>query len=189
MCEGGVSVIGGTANLPKRTQRALGEAAVMVLDQYLEDLVNLGRGESFDQTALADALPRKYLPRYDLLFAKAFVICASTVAWKLQSPDEHELACVAEELALNAIAGQAQALLETRGQPVDLGDVYEEAFQDADFEFLFDARFDGIEESELAEHLRMANLRFEDWFTPFANVPYVHPYIADPSRAPRRRRK
>jgi hypothetical protein len=182
-------VIGGTANLPKRIQKALGDAAVIVLDQYLEDLVNLGRGDSFDQTAMSDALPRKYLPRYDLLFAKAFVVCVSTVSWKLQSPDEQELACVAEELALNAIVGQAQTLLETRGRAVDLGDVYEEAFQDVDFAFLFDARFDGIEESELADHLRMANLRFDDWFKPFANVPYVHPYVADVSRMPRRPRE
>jgi hypothetical protein len=75
----------------------------------------------------------------------------STVPWKLQSPDPQELACVAEELALNAIVGQAQALLETCGKAVDLGDVYEWAFQDTDFAFLFDVRFDGIEESELAD--------------------------------------
>lgn len=137
---------------------------------------------------IADALPRKYLPRYDFLFAKEFVVCVSTVIWKLQSPDHQQLACVAEELALNAIINQAQVDLELRGLEADLDDVYEEAFQDSDFEFLFDPKFDGIEESEMAEFSGMANLRFEDWFKPFANVPYVHPYVADATRSLRRQR-
>jgi hypothetical protein len=64
-----------------------------------------------------------------------------------------------------------------------------EAFQDTDFGLLFDARFDGIEESELVEQLRMANQRFEDWFKPFTNVPYVHPYVVHTAQAPRRRRE
>lgn len=185
-------MIGGTASLPKRdpagAPRALGDGAVIVLDEYLEALASLGRHEPFAQTAMADALPRTFLPRYDLLFAKGFVLCVSTVVWKLQSPDQQELARVAEELALNASIGQAAALLETHGQEVDLGDVYELAFQDLDFEFLLEARFDGIEDSNLAQPLRLANLRFEDWFTPFANVPYIHPYAADARRTPRRRR-
>jgi hypothetical protein len=42
----------------------------------------------FDETTIALALPRKYLRRYHLLFAKAFVVCISTVVWKLQSPDQ-----------------------------------------------------------------------------------------------------
>ena len=159
-----------------------------MLDLYLEDLARLAQGEPFDETNIADALPRTYLPRYDLLFAKAFVICVSTVVWKLQSPDQQELACVAEELALSAIVGQAQALLEMRGQQVNIGDVYEEAFQDTDFEFLFDPSFDGIEESGIADYRRLANLRFEDWLKPFANVPHVHLYVADaPARSRGRR--
>lgn len=164
-------MIGSADRLPIRIQQALCDAGVVVLDLYLEDLAWLAQGLPFDEANMADALPRKYLPRYDLLFAKKFVVCVSTVVWKLQSPDPQELACVAEELALNPIVGQAQALLEVRGRPVDLGDVYEEAFQDIDFEFLFDPSFDGIEEPEIGEHLRLANLRFEDWFKPFANVP------------------
>jgi len=50
--------------------------------------------------------------------------------------------------------------------------------------FLFHPSFGEVEESEIGEHLRLANLRFEDWFEPFANVPYVHPYVADTSRSP-----
>lgn len=178
-------MIGGTDRLPTRIQRALYDAAVIVLDRYLDDLSRLAEGSPFDDTSIVESLPHKYLPRYDLLFAKEFVVCVSTVVWNLQSPDHQELACVAEELALNAIVGQAQALQEVRGRPVDLGDVYEDAFQDIDFEFRFDPSFDGIEESEIGEHLRLANLRFEDWFKPFANVPYVHPFVADTNRSPR----
>jgi len=112
-------------------------------------------------------------------------MCVGTVVWKLQSPDHQQLACVAEELALYAIINQAQVDLDLRGLEADLDAVYEEAFQDTDFEFLFDPKFDGIEESEMDEFSGMTNLRFEDWFTPFANVPYVHPYVAETPTRPR----
>lgn len=148
----------------------------------------MAQGEPFSETTIADALPRKYLPRYNFLFAKDFVVCVSTVVWKLQSPDHQELACVAEELALNSIIHQVEVSLELQGLEVNLDDVYEEAFQGTDFEFLLDSKFDGIEESEPAESSGMTNLRFEDWFTPFANVRYIHPYVADASGSIRLRR-
>lgn len=182
-------MIGGTASLPKRIQRALGDAAVIMLDEYLEDLGILGRGEPCAQTVIADALPCKYLPRYNILSTKEIVVCVSNVVWKLQSPNPQELACVAEELALNAIIQQAGVNLELQDREADLDDVYEEAFQDTDFEFLFAPQFDGIEDSEMADQLRIANLRLEDWFTPFANVPYVQPYVGTPARPLRQRKR
>jgi hypothetical protein len=63
---------------------------------------------------LAEALRRTYLPRYDLPVAKAFVVWVSTIAWRLQSLDPRWRAGVAKELALDAIVGQARAVLETR---------------------------------------------------------------------------
>ena len=52
------------------------------------------------------------------------------------------------------------------------------AFQDADFEILFNPQFDGMEEDESVAHLALANLRFKDWFTPFQDEVPVHPYVA-----------
>ena len=40
-------------------------------------------------------------------------------------------------------------------------------FEDMDFLFLFDNRFDGIEETALAEQMGFENLGIADWFTPF----------------------
>ena len=118
---------------------------------------------------MAHALPRKYLPRYDLLFAKEF-------------------ACVAEELALNTTIHQAEVSLELQGLEANLDGVYDEAFQDTDFEFLFDPKFDRVEETKITGVSGTTNLRFENGFKPFANVPYVHPYVAAAPARPSGRR-
>lgn len=41
------------------------------------------------------------------------------------------------------------------------------AFEDHDVLMLFDARFDGIEDSDVGAMLGVANLHPKDWFKPF----------------------
>jgi hypothetical protein len=55
----------------------------------------------------------------------------------------------------------------------------EGAFQDADFEVLFDARLDGLEDDDWVADLALANLRFEEWFRPFRDGVPIHPYVAE----------
>ena len=47
------------------------------------------------------------LKSVELLFAKQFLTCLITVAWKLQAPRHYRLACVAEELAFRALVQRA----------------------------------------------------------------------------------
>jgi hypothetical protein len=90
---------------------------------------------------------------------------------------------VAEELALRAILAEAEAILERDRIAGDFELYRGEAFQDQDHEFLFDPAYDGIEDSEVGRQMAIAHLRFDEWFAPFWNVPYVHPFAPQETRA------
>ena len=124
--------------LPADHRRALSSAIPVLIDDLLEDLAALQRGDSFADTVMADYLPPKYLHRYDLLFAKRFVACVYAAGWKLLSPDAQSLACVGEELALHALIQTAEVILDLNGTQAEFGALYEAAFEDDDYALLFD---------------------------------------------------
>src|SRR5262249_10609652 len=153
-------------------------AVHVLIDEFLEDIVALQRGEQFSDTDMATYLPSGYVHRYNLLFAKRFLACVYTVAWKLHSPDLQTLACVGEELALHALIQSAEAILDDGGTEEDFDSLREAAFEDEDYALLFDPRWDGIEESGHGRRLGMANLRYDDWFMPFRDENPVHQYCS-----------
>ena len=157
-------------------QRALSTAVHVLIDEFLDDIVTLQRGEHFADTGLATYLPPTYRHRYDLLFAKRFLACVYMVAWKLHSPDPQSLACVGEELALHALIQGAEAILDDKAREADFDSLRETAFEDEDYALLFDPQWDGIEESKHGQRLGMANLGYDDWFRPFRDDDPVHPY-------------
>ncbi len=65
---------------------------------------------------------------------------------------------------------------------VDFGDWEGLAFEDIDHRWLWDPRFDGVGYSDDTAFLRVANLRFEEWFVPFNPSRVVHPYGDDGPR-------
>ena len=157
-------------------EHALSTAVHVLIDGFLDDIVALRRGGRFVDTGMADHLPSAYSRRYDLLFAKRFLACVYTVAWKLHSPDPQILACVGEELDLHLLIQSAEGILESQGVKADFDWLRETAFEDEDYALLFDPQWDGIEESEHGRRLDMANLRYDEWFKPFREGAPVHPY-------------
>jgi hypothetical protein len=157
---------------------ALCGAGDILIDCYCQDLAQLIGDGAFSDTFMAADIPDRYLRRCDYLFAKKFLACLTTVVWKLQAPEQYEIACVAEELALYALIEQARGQLDERGVDADFGEFCDDAYQDLDFLWLFDPKYDGIEESPEGAFLGIGNLRFEEWFEPFLNVPFVHPYAS-----------
>ena len=111
------------------------------------------------------------LPKPTELSARLATIIRSWI-WTilLVRPGNWRLANVGEELALHALIDQAEAVLEAAGEDPDLGDFREAAIEDLDCLLLFDLRFDGFEDSPVADRLGMTNLRFEDWFKPFRSL-------------------
>ena len=157
-------------------EHALSTAVHVLIDEFLDDIVALRRGERFVDTGMADHLPSAYCRRYDLLFAKRFLACVYTVAWKLQSPDPQILACVGEEFALHALIQCAEGILERQGAEADFDSLRETALEDEDYALLFDPQWDGVEDSVVGRRLGVANLHFDEWFQPFREQVPVHPY-------------
>lgn len=164
--------------LPLRGWHALRDGLVFLIEELQMDLDALIRGGEFRETNAAYFLPSKYLPSYDQAFLRRFLVCVIVVGSKLfDRVHEHRLACTAEELALNAILTRARDVLEeTEQNPVDFRYVENVAFEDADFETLFDPSLDGIEDSPSGKYLRMVNLKLKEWFLPFSEGDVVHPY-------------
>jgi hypothetical protein len=166
--------------LEPELRAAVLDGCSLVVDEAFNSLESLAEGGSFADTFMANWLPRKYLPRYNIQFARSFAVCLISVAGKLTDRHPHVLASVAEELALAAILDEAGSVLDLDGRKVDMRAEAEAAFQDTDFELLFDPRWDGLEDDDAVSHLAMANVRFEGWFRPFRDEIPVHPYVAEP---------
>jgi hypothetical protein len=157
-------------------QRALAIAVHVLIDEFLDDIVALQRGEEFGGTGMVTCLPSGYGHRYNLLFAKRFLACIYAVAWKLHSPDPRTPARAVEELALHALIQSAEEIIDENSTDTDSDLLRETAFEDEDYALLFDPQWDGIEDSERGRRLGMANLRYDDWFIPFRDDTQVHPY-------------
>ncbi len=149
---------------------------VELADAFLDDIGDLDRGQAFDETRLAEHLPRQFLVHYNTAFAKRFLVAFLTVTWKLKDPTGvHVCANQAEELALYALIQATEGAL-----PLEMGDLstFQEAvFEDSDFLFLFDPAMDGIAEAMAAVDPTITAYDVKDWFEPFNDRDRpVHPY-------------
>jgi DNA-binding CsgD family transcriptional regulator len=161
-------------------REAVVKAIDFLTDRFLDDVASLEHaGFAFDDTEMADYLPRKYRTRYERDgFARKFLVCLVVVGWKLRAPGWEPVACVAEELALRAILQAAEEIYaDDHGVEGDFGDLWDAGFQDNDYEFLFDPENDGIEDTEYAQRSGLTDIRFSAWFDGFNNTPPVHPYV------------
>jgi hypothetical protein len=54
-------------------------------------------------------------------------------------------------------------------------------FEDTDIAFLFDNRYDGLDETEVAKMLGLSSFAFADWLRPFSDEPsrVVHPNVLE----------
>jgi hypothetical protein len=94
----------GDEALPSDHARALHAAVHEFIDQFCEDVASLvDAPQKVEETSMSQYLPRCYQGRYSPLFAKRFLMATATVAWKLAQHQWHHPACIAEELALNAM--------------------------------------------------------------------------------------
>src|SRR5207245_2627803 len=81
-----------------------------------------------------------------------------TVAWKLAQSEHLPLSSLAEELAALAIIQEAKGHLEDRKNAFDT--FIDRYFEDTDVAFLFDDRYDGLDETEVAQMLGLSSLAF-----------------------------
>ena len=123
--------------------------------------------------------PPVYVARYDRPFVRRAIVAAASLGQKMAAPGWFDLGSRMEEMLFATIAETVQ------NADLDVGDVFddleESVFQDLDYEMLFNAQFDGIENDAAATaHYGIANLRFDEWFAPFENTSFLNYYFDDP---------
>jgi len=185
------------SSLRPSEQQALGTGIEVLIDEVFEGFPvegDLPLGRSFANTELGAALPRQYYSRYTLPFLKKFTVSILTVAWKLAQKKHLPLSSVAEELAAHAILTQAKGCFELEqetleegmpGSKIPPGQAFERFrefyFEEEDFLYLFDPRYDGVDQSPVGEMMAMSSLAFENWWCPFGEgtdlVRLAHPYV------------
>lgn len=163
--------------LAEETKEAIADARDWLTDHLHMDAVSLREGGSFDELLILDeVLPRCFAHRYSPELVERMIETVERVAGKLAGYPDTYLATTAEELAAHALIDQARAALEMSDELTDeqtataeheLDELHELAFEDHDVLLLFDPRFDGVESSEIADAMGMANLHVDDWFEPF----------------------
>ena len=161
--------------LPESHGRALYAALCDLVDEFLDDL---GDDENF----CISELPEKYRLRYDGLFRRRFLVTLLTVGYKLALPEPLAPlpSCTAEALALHILIEQARNQLHAEAIEPDFSLFESLAFQDLDFEVLYDMSIDGIEDTQVGASMGYGNLQFNEWFEPFLNATTpVHPYAAE----------
>lgn len=166
--------------LPAGHRKALKQASRTLIETYFDDLARADeRAWDFSSFFIARLLPSGYLLKYDRRFARRFLVCLITAAWKLNQPEFDPFACVAEEIAAYTLVKFAAVLLQEQGIHADFESFIEAIYEDTDFEHLYDAKMDGIEHSPIAEMMGMVHLAFNEWFEPFDPPMYgaVHPYV------------
>ncbi len=167
--------------LPDNHWEALRGGIDSTVDGLVDDIATFLKEDHVDieQTWIAYRLPQLYRPLYTPVFLKQFLACVLTVAWKLYAPRNYALASVAEELALHVIIESAKVNLDLIGIKGNFDNIYDLAYEDTDFLMLFDRRLDGIEDTVIGERLAVMNLRFRDWFKPFAPDEPINPYCRE----------
>src|SRR6266853_5558872 len=160
-------------------QQALAEACDWLIDHAFDERERIEKPEDVLDTVMGEYLPTRYVYRYTPLFYKKFAVCIITVAWKLTQSEHLPLSSLAEELAARAIIQEAKGRLEDRKNAFD--EFIDRYFEDADVAFLFDDRYDGLDETEVAQMLDLSSLVFADWFLPYSDAPsrVVHPYVLE----------
>jgi hypothetical protein len=165
--------------LTDKQHEALQAACDILVDESFEDLRTIEESGSFTNTRMLIYLPKRYSHKYDVLFAKKFMVTIIVVIWKLTQPNWMRLGCIAEELAFLALIQQAQVQLDLEGEdPDELEDFKGMILGDMDIEYLFDPQYDGIDESEVGALLGIESLAFGDWFRPFQDDSPVHPFTS-----------
>lgn len=163
---------------------ALLVAAEEIIDMCIDDLQYLDfepdgspDARQADESFVYRRFPTRHRSAYDEQFFRNVLVCAIKVAQDLADPDGARPACTVEEIVRDAVVEHALALCEHAGVGPPALHPTEFLLEDADYEFLYDADKDGIEDDQtLQVGLGIVVPGVGDWFARFNDQRVVHPY-------------
>jgi hypothetical protein len=173
---------------------ALMLAGHQVMDWLFDDLAHFNFAydlsvgpAALDESFIHQAFPERFRRAYDDHFARNVVATACKVVAELGNPNGGHAACIADEIVTYLIIKRSYQLMELAGfdDPEEL-DLEGYLLEDLDFETLFWDQMDGLEDDAATQaSLGMYVPSVADWFSPFNDDRYPHPYAAT-DRAPSR---
>lgn len=162
--------------LTEETWQALILAANDVEQMLRDDLEQSRSGAPITETNLAALMPRRFIPRYDEVFAERLAQTSADLTERLERaqkvgwayPFATFLNSVAEEMLMSQVIQFAMDVASSAEEVDDLEALNELSFEDRDFEWLYDLSQDGVvDDPEVSRFAGFANLDFDDWFKPF----------------------
>ncbi|WLW53290.1 hypothetical protein [Streptomyces sp. YU58] len=173
---------------------ALVHATGVLVDELFEDVQVLTQ----EDTNVAECegplwhlehLPDRYALRYDAPFARRFLVTVIAMTTRFTDGSFRRLSCVAEELALRFLLGQATTALELYNLLDDdvssaLDTFADTVYDGMDHEWLYGNPPDTDDEHALNDTPTLGltpttPVAFTSWFTPFAEDRYLHPSATD----------
>lgn len=156
-------------------QQILRGAADELRDELRENIQRLRNGRYDDTFAINRHLPIVFSRHYTPDVIARWAGSVETVAHKMAAYPDTYLASTAEELAGHALIERSEELIDECEDDLDDADalrekfseVHDLAFEDHDILMLFDARLDGLEDSDVGTMMGVVNLHPRDWFKPF----------------------
>ncbi|MDI5971258.1 hypothetical protein POF50_018230 [Streptomyces sp. SL13] len=163
-------------------------------------------GESDGVFMILDDLPQQFAAQYTVLFSRRLAVAAVMLTGRFHQPGFGELSCLAEELLTRILLNQAEVTADLYGLLDDdvsrAWQVFaDHVYEDSDHEWLYDPTLDDLDDlddeddaagpddpagndgtaeadgtDEAADPARTTDVN--DWFTPFTQDSFVHPYAA-----------
>lgn len=171
---------------PARLRRAaLALAADEIIERCVADLqtVDFDRNgqvagsDGAEESFVYEFFPSRFRSSYNERFFRDILVTAVKVAYDLADPNGEEATCTAEEIVRQAIGELATVWwdMSDLGEPLLTTD--EMWLEDTDFEYLYDKRYDGLEDDPAQQAgMGISVSRPEGWFAPFNDGRIVHPY-------------
>jgi hypothetical protein len=145
-----------------------------LMEDVFQDVADSMNGADFADLSIADYLPSRDRVVYDSLFARRFLSSLLVVGWKLRSPGLHRPACLAEHLALRAIARRAAEYADEPEDARALTAVHEELFNSQALADLFG----NDSERTAARAVGAGGLwQVDSWFEPYGPNDHVYPHV------------
>jgi len=159
-------------------------AAEQIIDQCVDDLQEIDFDDEgmpdqdrAEDSFVYDAFPVRHRSAYNEGFFRRTLVTAVKVAHDFARPDGASAACTAEEIIIHTIGQIATSICELTEIAEPTIDLDDALLEDVDFEFLFDADMDGIEDDPARQAVMSIHVfNVADWFSPFNDSYVVHPY-------------
>jgi hypothetical protein len=144
----------------------------IMLDDLKEDIITIAKDQNNrETTSLWEILPPLGKASLDIILALKLLTTQLNIIQKFYTRKQIVLGNTAEEIMFYNAIEMAKELADQEMIDMELFDTYTAyTFQDMDFLFLYEYKYDGIETTEIGEQLGITSLAVSDWFKSFNNA-------------------